>query len=159
MPHQCVTCGKFYDDGSKEILQGCSVCKSKVFFFIKKSVYEQVLQEGDIDTNKKHKFYQSHLIRVKMPLKMNQAKPSEILPQESIISSPVKTDKNIPTLLEEETRITEPLPQKQKKPLVSIHSLIGATSKQTRKAVSIFRVIKKQPSSKKRLSLLRNFIS
>jgi uncharacterized protein len=45
MPHQCVTCGKFYDDGSQDILTGCSVCKCKVFFFIKKSVFEEKMKE------------------------------------------------------------------------------------------------------------------
>jgi len=35
MPHQCVRCGKFYPDGSKELLTGCS-CKGKFFFYIKK---------------------------------------------------------------------------------------------------------------------------
>ncbi len=35
MPHQCVRCGKFYSDGSKELLQGCS-CGGKLFFYIKK---------------------------------------------------------------------------------------------------------------------------
>jgi len=46
MPHQCVTCGKFYEDGSKEILQGCSICKSKIFFFIKQSVYEEKMKQN-----------------------------------------------------------------------------------------------------------------
>jgi len=36
MPHQCVKCGKIYDDASKELLAGCSNCSSKFFFFIKK---------------------------------------------------------------------------------------------------------------------------
>lgn len=35
MPHQCVRCSKFYDDGAKEILSGCS-CGSRFFFFIRK---------------------------------------------------------------------------------------------------------------------------
>ena len=35
MPHQCVRCNKFYEDGSTEIIQGCS-CGAKLFFFIKK---------------------------------------------------------------------------------------------------------------------------
>jgi len=35
MPHQCVRCGKFYDDGSGELLKGCA-CGGKLFFFIKK---------------------------------------------------------------------------------------------------------------------------
>ena len=36
MPHQCVRCGSLYDDGAQEILQGCSECGKKVFFYIKK---------------------------------------------------------------------------------------------------------------------------
>lgn len=35
MPHQCVRCGKLHEDGSAEILKGCS-CGSKFFFYIKK---------------------------------------------------------------------------------------------------------------------------
>jgi len=41
MPHQCVTCGTLYEDGSKEILTGCSKCKSKMFFFIRKEAFEK----------------------------------------------------------------------------------------------------------------------
>lgn len=36
MPHQCVRCGKIYDDGSNEILTGCTECGGKLFFFIRK---------------------------------------------------------------------------------------------------------------------------
>ncbi|MDP3917417.1 MAG: Zn-ribbon containing protein [Nanoarchaeota archaeon] len=40
MPHQCVRCSKMYEDGSKEILTGCS-CGGKFFFFMKeKSIQE-----------------------------------------------------------------------------------------------------------------------
>ncbi len=35
MPHQCVRCNAFYEDGSKEILAGCK-CGARLFFFIKK---------------------------------------------------------------------------------------------------------------------------
>lgn len=35
MPHQCVRCGSFYDDGDKTILTGCS-CGGRLFFFVKK---------------------------------------------------------------------------------------------------------------------------
>ena len=35
MPHQCVRCGTFYEDGSDEILKGCS-CGAKMFFFVRK---------------------------------------------------------------------------------------------------------------------------
>ena len=40
MPHQCVRCGTFYDDGSAEILKGCK-CGGKLFFYIKKSKLEK----------------------------------------------------------------------------------------------------------------------
>ncbi len=35
MPHQCVRCGTFYEDGAEEILKGCS-CGARLFFYIKK---------------------------------------------------------------------------------------------------------------------------
>ena len=35
MPHQCVICNTFYEDGSQEILSGCT-CGGKLFFFINK---------------------------------------------------------------------------------------------------------------------------
>lgn len=40
MPHQCVRCNTFYEDGSKEILTGCK-CGSRLFFFIKKEAMEK----------------------------------------------------------------------------------------------------------------------
>jgi len=36
MPHQCVKCGSFFDDGASEILKGCSSCGAKLFFFVRK---------------------------------------------------------------------------------------------------------------------------
>ncbi len=39
MPHQCVRCNKFYDDGSTALLQGCD-CGAKLFFYIKKEKLE-----------------------------------------------------------------------------------------------------------------------
>lgn len=35
MPHQCVHCGTLYEDTAQEILTGCSVCGSKLFFYVK----------------------------------------------------------------------------------------------------------------------------
>ncbi len=40
MPHQCVRCNTFYDDGNEAILKGCS-CGAKLFFFIKKERLEK----------------------------------------------------------------------------------------------------------------------
>ncbi len=40
MPHQCVRCNTFYDDGATEIIKGCK-CGGKLFFYIKKEKLEQ----------------------------------------------------------------------------------------------------------------------
>jgi len=41
MPHQCVRCGNFLEDGSKELLSGCS-CGSKFFFFMSQRALDKV---------------------------------------------------------------------------------------------------------------------
>ena len=40
MPHQCVRCNTLYQDGSQEILKGCS-CGARLFFYIKKKDIEE----------------------------------------------------------------------------------------------------------------------
>ncbi len=40
MPHQCVRCSTFYDDGSSEIIEGCS-CGGRLFFYIRKDKLEE----------------------------------------------------------------------------------------------------------------------
>lgn len=39
MPHQCVRCSIFYEDGAQEILKGCP-CGARLFFFIRKEKLE-----------------------------------------------------------------------------------------------------------------------
>jgi predicted nucleic acid-binding Zn-ribbon protein len=34
MPNQCVHCSEIYDDGSGEVLSGCSKCGSRFFFYM-----------------------------------------------------------------------------------------------------------------------------
>ena len=41
MPHQCVRCNTFYEDGAKELLDGCG-CGGGLFFFIKKEKLEDM---------------------------------------------------------------------------------------------------------------------
>jgi uncharacterized protein len=41
MPHQCVRCNIFYEDGAEEILKGCS-CGGKLFFYIKQSKLDEM---------------------------------------------------------------------------------------------------------------------
>jgi len=40
MPHQCVRCNVFYEDGAQEILKGCP-CGARLFFYIKKKNLEK----------------------------------------------------------------------------------------------------------------------
>ncbi len=50
MPHQCVRCGTIYSDDAEEIIKGCSVCGSHVFFYIKPEKYEQMKKlTADLD--------------------------------------------------------------------------------------------------------------
>jgi uncharacterized protein len=42
MPHQCVHCSKIIDVGSKEILEGCSSCGGKFFFYIRDEQVERL---------------------------------------------------------------------------------------------------------------------
>jgi predicted nucleic acid-binding Zn-ribbon protein len=46
MPHQCVRCNTFYDDGNEAILKGCS-CGAKLFFFIRKERLEQIKKAAE----------------------------------------------------------------------------------------------------------------
>lgn len=48
MPHQCVRCNKFFEDGSQQIIKGCP-CGAKLFFYIKKQQLDQ--SSKDILTN------------------------------------------------------------------------------------------------------------
>lgn len=55
MPHQCVRCNTFYEDGATEILKGCP-CGAKLFFFIKKDKLDEVKKmHKDIKLTEKEK--------------------------------------------------------------------------------------------------------
>ena len=41
MPHQCVRCNTFYEDGAQELLKGCG-CSGKLFFYIRKDKLEEM---------------------------------------------------------------------------------------------------------------------
>lgn len=45
MPHQCVKCSKIIPLGSKELLEGCSNCGGRFFFYIKDEQLEQIKQK------------------------------------------------------------------------------------------------------------------
>ncbi|MBI2499395.1 hypothetical protein HYV88_04095 [Candidatus Woesearchaeota archaeon] len=48
MPHQCVRCKTFYEDGSSQILKGCDNCGGRFFFYVKK---ESIKKAEEITTN------------------------------------------------------------------------------------------------------------
>ena len=55
MPHQCVRCNTFYDDGATEIIKGCK-CGGKLFFYVKKEKLEQaqkIAEETKLTTKEK----------------------------------------------------------------------------------------------------------
>jgi len=55
MPHQCVRCSTFYEDGSHHIIDGCS-CGGKLFFFVSKAKLEKAKQAtSHLDQEQKQK--------------------------------------------------------------------------------------------------------
>jgi len=48
MPHQCVHCSKIISIGSKEILEGCSSCGGKFFFYIRDEQIPQIEESREI---------------------------------------------------------------------------------------------------------------
>lgn len=47
MPYRCVHCSAIFEDASKELLIGCSNCRSKFFFYIKAEKLKEIL--GNVD--------------------------------------------------------------------------------------------------------------
>ncbi len=41
MPHQCLKCGKVFEDGSPDLLKGCPVCGGNKFLYINKPLSEE----------------------------------------------------------------------------------------------------------------------
>lgn len=42
MPHQCVKCARIIPLGSKELLEGCSSCGGRFFFYVKQEQLEKI---------------------------------------------------------------------------------------------------------------------
>ncbi|HLD98330.1 MAG TPA: Zn-ribbon containing protein [Candidatus Nanoarchaeia archaeon] len=47
MSHQCVHCGAIYPNASKELLEGCSKCKSRFFFFIRDDRLQSIKEKQE----------------------------------------------------------------------------------------------------------------
>ena len=45
MPHQCVKCSRILPEANKELLEGCSSCGGRFFFYIKDSQLERIKEK------------------------------------------------------------------------------------------------------------------
>jgi len=55
MPHQCVRCSVFFEDGAKELLEGCG-CGGRLFFFIKQDKLKDMKKlTSEVKLSKKDK--------------------------------------------------------------------------------------------------------
>ena len=88
MPHQCVRCGKLYDEGSSVILSGCE-CGSRLFYFVRKEIINDVKKDKTL---------------LNLSVEDRQKIESDIY---QIIGEEV--DKNIPVILDiESVKVVEP---------------------------------------------------
>ena len=52
MPHQCLKCGKIFEEGSSKVLKGCPECGGNRFFFTKKPLDDKEREEINNQTSK-----------------------------------------------------------------------------------------------------------
>ena len=46
MPHQCVRCGKLYEDGEVDVIKGCN-CGAKMFYFLKSEKFKDLRKKAE----------------------------------------------------------------------------------------------------------------
>lgn len=49
MAYRCVHCSEIYKDASQEVLDGCSKCHSRFFFYIKDEKLKQILEQKELE--------------------------------------------------------------------------------------------------------------
>ncbi len=81
MPHQCVRCGKLYEEASEEILKGCSDCSGRFFFFISDKAYAKKKEMPKLDKEEREQIEEDVMDIVQS--KLDKDKPV-ILDVESI---------------------------------------------------------------------------
>jgi len=102
MPHQCVRCGTLYEDGAKEILQGCS-CGARLFFFISKSKLKRAEEIKKLSKKEKKEIEKDVMSLI--DVEKQKDKPI-ILDLESVnISKPGKYELDIVRLFKKEPLI------------------------------------------------------
>ncbi|MEK6915404.1 MAG: Zn-ribbon containing protein [Nanoarchaeota archaeon] len=50
MPNQCIHCSEIYPDGAREIIEGCSKCRSRFFFYLSEEKLQKIREnkEGNV---------------------------------------------------------------------------------------------------------------
>ncbi len=55
MPYQCVKCSRIIDSGNRELLDGCSECHGKFFFYVREEQIEKLKEKSILDIPDKEK--------------------------------------------------------------------------------------------------------
>ncbi|MBI4447404.1 hypothetical protein HY643_00335 [Candidatus Woesearchaeota archaeon] len=99
MPHQCVRCGKLYDDGSKELLQGCT-CGGRFFFYVKPKHIEEAKEIAETLTQEDKEQIEKDVMEIVGPSLEEDDSPV-ILDLESIrVAEPGKYELDLVRLFE-----------------------------------------------------------
>ena len=104
MSHQCVRCSTLYEDGSSELLSGCS-CGSKFFFYIRKEYMQEAQKIVTNLSQEQKKEIESDVRDLIVEEKFDEEKPV-ILDLESIkILEPGKYELDIVKLFKKQPLI------------------------------------------------------
>tara|TARA_Y100000034_G_C6826195_1_gene372507 strand:+ start:576 stop:959 length:384 start_codon:yes stop_codon:yes gene_type:complete len=102
MPHQCVRCSKFYDDGDSVILTGCN-CGAKLFFYVKK---EKVQKAKKVTEKLTHEEVEKIEVDVKEIIGKQEKEEPIVLDFESVnISAPGKFELDLVKLFNKENAL------------------------------------------------------
>jgi len=101
MPHQCVHCSKIIDAGSKEILDGCSKCGGRFFFYIRDEVAKKMQEEKSVPLQEFNKVEKEKVeADVRQILKVEDEEAPVILDIESVrVVAPGKFEIDLVSLL------------------------------------------------------------
>jgi len=121
MPHQCLKCGRIFEEGSSQLLRGCPDCGGNRFFFTKQPLDEN---ERDVISKEVNKDITTRIMdsladknneTVNKPGKWVSIKPKEIrkIIEEKISEEEVKTDIKL-----EEQKPVEPIDDEYRKSVI-----------------------------------------
>lgn len=121
MPHQCLKCGRIFEEGSSQLLRGCPDCGGNRFFFTKQPLDEierSVISEEvnkDITTKIMDSLLEKNKEAMSKSGKWVSIKPKEIrkIIEEKISEEAVKTE-----IKPEEQELVEPIDDDYRKSVI-----------------------------------------